>query len=167
MSHHAPFCNRNVHTCTFLLQNSALWEIGLVHCGICEMCLLGLLSECSYRVKSHQNIWRLCTCWFNYQCLIFTWVAEAWPHDSVRLVAPAKATTTWHVLLVTDIKKSDLLQSRAQWKSCHTLINTKGNYYSCSIDCCDELTDDLLIISKIKWNCVTKTWNNAPTHEAT
>ena len=23
--------------CTFLLQNGALWDMGLVHCGICEM----------------------------------------------------------------------------------------------------------------------------------
>ena len=26
--------------CTFLLQNGALWDMGLVHCGICEMDLL-------------------------------------------------------------------------------------------------------------------------------
>ena len=41
ISQNASFCNRNVHTCTFLLQNSALWDIGLVHCGICETALLG------------------------------------------------------------------------------------------------------------------------------
>ena len=29
-----PRCDRNVHK--FLLQNGALWDIGLVHCGICE-----------------------------------------------------------------------------------------------------------------------------------
>ena len=33
-SHNAPFCNRNVHMCTFLLQNGALWDICLMHCGI-------------------------------------------------------------------------------------------------------------------------------------
>ena len=38
--HNAPFCNRNVHMCTFLLQNGALWDICLLHCGICKMCLL-------------------------------------------------------------------------------------------------------------------------------
>ena len=27
MSHNAPFCNRNVHVCTFLLQNEALWDL--------------------------------------------------------------------------------------------------------------------------------------------
>ena len=34
ISHNAPLCNRNVHTCTFLLQNGALWDMGLMHCGI-------------------------------------------------------------------------------------------------------------------------------------
>ena len=38
ITHNAPFCNRNV--CTFLLQNGALWDIFLMHCGICETCLL-------------------------------------------------------------------------------------------------------------------------------
>ena len=36
-SHNAPFCYRNVHMCTFLLQSGALWDICLMHCGICEM----------------------------------------------------------------------------------------------------------------------------------
>ena len=35
ISHNAPFYNRNVHKCTFLLQNGALWDMWLVHCGIC------------------------------------------------------------------------------------------------------------------------------------
>ena len=34
ISHNTPFCNRNVHTCTFLLQNVALWNICRMHCGI-------------------------------------------------------------------------------------------------------------------------------------
>ena len=29
------------HVCTFLLQNGGLWDVGLVHCGICEVNLLG------------------------------------------------------------------------------------------------------------------------------
>ena len=33
VSHNAPFCNRNVHT--FPLQNGALRDMGLVHCGSC------------------------------------------------------------------------------------------------------------------------------------
>ena len=42
MSHSAPLCNRNVHTCpgqvcTLLLQSGALWDICLMHYGICEM----------------------------------------------------------------------------------------------------------------------------------
>ena len=35
ISHHAPFCNKYAHTCTFLLQNAALWDMGLVYCGVC------------------------------------------------------------------------------------------------------------------------------------
>ena len=35
--HDAPFCNKNVHMCAHLLQNGALWDICLMHCGICEM----------------------------------------------------------------------------------------------------------------------------------
>ena len=34
MSHNAPLCNRNVHTCTFLLQSGASWDMKLVHCGL-------------------------------------------------------------------------------------------------------------------------------------
>ena len=37
ISHNAPFCNRNVHVCTFLFQNGALWDNWLMHCGICEV----------------------------------------------------------------------------------------------------------------------------------
>ena len=36
-SHIASFFNRNMYMCTFLLQNDALWDIGLMHCGIYEM----------------------------------------------------------------------------------------------------------------------------------
>ena len=32
--HNAPFCNRNVHTCTFLLQYDVLWDICRMHCVI-------------------------------------------------------------------------------------------------------------------------------------
>ena len=42
MYHNAPFCSRNVHVYTLLLQNGALWDICLMHCGICDM---GLLSS--------------------------------------------------------------------------------------------------------------------------
>ena len=44
MSHNAPFCNRNVHTCTFLLQNDALWDMGLLHCGIWDWCIMGFVK---------------------------------------------------------------------------------------------------------------------------
>ena len=35
ISRNEPICDRNVHTCTFLLQNGALWYMRLVHCRIC------------------------------------------------------------------------------------------------------------------------------------
>ena len=37
ISHNVPSCNRNINVCLFLLQNDALWDICVVHCGICEM----------------------------------------------------------------------------------------------------------------------------------
>ena len=37
ISHNAPFCNRNVHTCTFLSQN--------VHCGIWDRCIAGFVQQ--------------------------------------------------------------------------------------------------------------------------
>ena len=49
ISHNAPFCNRNVHMCTFLLQNGALWGMGLVHCGNCAT---GLLQHTGSRKPS-------------------------------------------------------------------------------------------------------------------
>ena len=36
LSHNAPFCNRNVHVCTFLLQKGAFWDIYRMHCGFCQ-----------------------------------------------------------------------------------------------------------------------------------
>ena len=51
--HHdnAPICNRNVHT--FLLQNGALWDIGLVRRGSCAMGLLRMLADvASYHYNS-------------------------------------------------------------------------------------------------------------------
>ena len=38
VSHNAPFGNR--HMCTFLLLNIALWDMGLLHCGIYVIGLL-------------------------------------------------------------------------------------------------------------------------------
>ena len=42
ISHNAQFRNRNEYTCTFLLQNGALWDMELVYC---EICTTGLLHE--------------------------------------------------------------------------------------------------------------------------
>ena len=44
ISHNASLCNRNVHTCTFLLQNGASWDIGPVPCGICKTGLYWLYA---------------------------------------------------------------------------------------------------------------------------
>ena len=43
IAHNTQFCYRNVHTLNFLLQNGALWDTELVHCGICAT---GLLPCC-------------------------------------------------------------------------------------------------------------------------
>ena len=48
ISHHALFSNRNMHTYTFLLRNSALLDTGLVHCGICARGLLQFCVEGNY-----------------------------------------------------------------------------------------------------------------------
>ena len=40
VTHNTQLCIRNVHVCAFLLQSGALLDVGLVHCGICEMDLL-------------------------------------------------------------------------------------------------------------------------------
>ena len=43
-SHKAPFCNRNVHMHTpFCYKNGALWDICVIHSGICEMGLLAII----------------------------------------------------------------------------------------------------------------------------
>ena len=48
VSHNASFCNRNVHVCTFLLQNGALWDMGPVHCGICATGLIDRRDKLQY-----------------------------------------------------------------------------------------------------------------------
>ena len=51
--HNASFCDRNVHVCTFLLQNSLLWHICPMHVGIFEM----------IRLKKHKfNIFMFKVC---------------------------------------------------------------------------------------------------------
>ena len=42
------------HVCTFLLQGRALWDICLMHCGICEMGLLGYQFPC---VLVFEGLW--------------------------------------------------------------------------------------------------------------
>ena len=54
ISHNAPFYNRNVHTCAhFCYKNGALWDICLMHCGICEMGLF----KCN--IQTHFIYWYL------------------------------------------------------------------------------------------------------------
>ena len=71
-SHNAPlpyptmnhFVTEYANMCTFLLQNGALWDICLMHCGICTIGLLfGIVSNqqvSSYGIDifipEHQNI---------------------------------------------------------------------------------------------------------------
>ena len=43
ISHNAPVCNRNV-----LLQNGALWDMVLVHCGICTAGLLICVAKIAH-----------------------------------------------------------------------------------------------------------------------
>ena len=43
--HH--FVTEMSHVCTFLLQNGALWDICLMHCGICEMGQFDIMTICS------------------------------------------------------------------------------------------------------------------------
>ena len=40
ISHNVLFCNRNVHMCAHFCYKSALWDIHLIYCGICEMGLM-------------------------------------------------------------------------------------------------------------------------------
>ena len=70
ISHNAPFCNRIVHTC-------ALWNICLMHCGICEMGLL-LVLQSWYPVII--DVGRSVTCWFlcNWRVDLLTATRSMW-----------------------------------------------------------------------------------------
>ena len=49
----AHFCYKMVFcVCRFLLQNGVLWDICLMHCGICEM---GLWQSHSWTMRNHTN----------------------------------------------------------------------------------------------------------------
>ena len=53
------FCNIYAHMCTLLLQNGALWDMDLVHCGICATGLLSslVLSEAITWTNTGQVTW--------------------------------------------------------------------------------------------------------------
>ena len=57
-SHNAPVPHPTMHhflteMCIFLLQNGALWDIFVIHCGICEMVLL---SSLYFFILGSQNL---------------------------------------------------------------------------------------------------------------
>ena len=52
--------NRNRHTCTFLFQNVAPWDMGLVHC---EICATGLLK---WPPKSREFSRHIECCWLTF-----------------------------------------------------------------------------------------------------
>ena len=56
ISHNAPLCNRCEHLCTFPLLSGELWDIFLMHCGICEM---NLCCSASQMNRSSRNLWWL------------------------------------------------------------------------------------------------------------
>ena len=59
ISHNAPFCNRKVHVCTFLLQNDALWDICLIHCHIIIINYFTALSSQFVGKCQPLNPWKL------------------------------------------------------------------------------------------------------------
>ena len=61
ISHNAPFCNRNLHVCAFLLQNGALWDMCLMHFVVCVM---GLLEKYIPKLYTLLNFcWALVVCY--------------------------------------------------------------------------------------------------------
>ena len=86
ISHNAPFCNRNVHTCTFLvflIQNCALWDMGMVCCWICATRLIvrrhmkrhqmetfsALLAICIYLNTQFFFSFFFFLYWYTYICI--------------------------------------------------------------------------------------------------
>ena len=64
------FCNRNVHTCAFLLQNGALWDLWLVNRGTCEA---GLLLPLRVVLIGRWSLMRgkitmICKDWIHFNC---------------------------------------------------------------------------------------------------
>ena len=51
---HCTISTRNVHACTFLLQNGALWDMALVHCGIGAKSL----GQQASRTEGHLPQWK-------------------------------------------------------------------------------------------------------------
>ena len=77
-----------MHTCIFLSQNGALWDIGLVHCGICAKSLCLALADrygvssvnISYQTVPVMMRWRACTLLYVPQwCQCFVIVSACSP----------------------------------------------------------------------------------------
>ena len=67
ISHNAPFCNRNVHVCTLLLQNGVLCDICVMHRRIFEMGLL-VVTPFICCIMTYGDISSLHCCWDMQAC---------------------------------------------------------------------------------------------------
>ena len=50
MSHNAPFCNRNVHTCAHFCYK-------VVHCGMYDWCIVGFVQQAYYLIVPIRRVW--------------------------------------------------------------------------------------------------------------
>ena len=64
----APLFNRNVHACTFLLQNVALWDVCLMHCGISVIGVIVVISVCF--ICSLKHMYSALPKWSEYFLLV-------------------------------------------------------------------------------------------------
>ena len=74
ISHNAPFCNRNVHTCTFLvflIQNCALWDMGMVCCWICATRLIVRRHMKRHQMDDFPRYWPFVYIWTRNFCFLF------------------------------------------------------------------------------------------------
>ena len=90
---HVPQCTilsqKCAHMCTFLLQNDALWDICLMHCGICEMgpfCLgtsMTIFSLLYLRTESKMSFLRDYHHWLHWKlsCFELSLYSLQWRHN--------------------------------------------------------------------------------------
>ena len=102
----APSCNRNVHRCTFLVHNGALWDICLLHCGIHVRWVYhrgsSLIDDHVSYTRSnedflfvfiYQETYRMCISWFSPGWIII---------NKSSLALPATTRTDLEVIDVLD-----------------------------------------------------------------